>query len=343
MKAAVFHEPNKPMTIEDIKEPTPGPDDLILKVRNCGICGTDLHMTKQSSMTVPPNTVMGHEFSGEVYEVGKNLKGAGSDWKVGMAACALPVLGCGTCMPCLEGRALACVEMDYIGIGHHHGAYAEFVRVRANDSFILPEAVSYRQGALVEPLSVGLHSIHMAKLPPRANVLIIGAGPIGLAIALWARFFGVRNIVVSERAPDRIKMASKFGATAVIDPELPLNEQFKKETGTDPDVIFECVGIPGMLDICIENAPLGGKIMGVGVCDQPDTFIPAQALFKELQMQYVLGYRKQDFSFIIDMFNRGRLDALSMITDIVSFDGFADAFDALRTPGHQCKVMLEIS
>ena len=340
MKAVVFHEPDKPLTIEQVDDPTPGPDDLILKVKDCGICGTDLHMTKHGAMTMPGNTVMGHEFSGEVYEVGKNV---GSNWKIGMGACSLPMLGCGTCEPCKVGNTLFCDKMDIIGLGTNMGAYAEFVRVRANDSFALPDGVNYRQGALVEPLSVGLHAIHMAKLPPRSNILIIGAGPIGLAIASWARFFGVRNIVVSERSEARIKMAAQFGATAVINPEEPLDQQFLKETGTPPEIIFECVGVPGMLELCIKNAPLQGRVMAVGVCDKPDTFVPADALFKEIQIQWVMGYRKPDFGYIIDMMKDGRFDALPMITDIVSFDKFADAFEALRTPGHQCKVMLEPS
>lgn len=338
MKAVMFHGPGEPLTIETVDDPTPGPDDLILKVKDCGICGSDLHMTKPGSMAYPPKTVMGHEFAGEVYEVGKNVR---DRWKVGMKACALPILACGVCPACRGGASLQCEDGAYIGLGQNSGAYAEFVRVRASQSAELAGAVSYRQGALVEPLAVGLHALRSAKLEPGAAILIVGAGPIGLSLALWARFLGVRHIVVSERAPERIDMAARFGATDMVNPSSDVGQQFRKVTGKPPDAVFDCVGAPGMLAHCISLAPPQGTIVAVGVCDQPDTFVPATALFKELTLRFVLGYRRPDFDFIIDMFRSERLDAEAMITDIVTFDAFPKAFEALRTPGHQCKVMLE--
>ncbi len=342
MKAAVFHEAGKPLSIERVPDPRPGPTDLILKVRNCGICGSDLHASKAgSTMAVPRGTIMGHEFSGEVVEAGKDVTGR---WKTGDRACALPVMACGKCLMCLKGTGWFCENgATIIGLGQAGGAYAEHVRVRSFETLKLPQSVSFREGALVEPLAVGLHAVKKANMEPGSDVVVLGAGPIGLAVTLWARFMGARHVVVSERAPDRIKMAEKFGATAVIDPDGDVKDQVKKAAGgRRPSVVFECVGVPGMIQQCIGLAPTFGKVVVVGVCDQPDTFMPSAALFRELDMQFVIGYERADFEFVIDLLAKDRIDAEALVTDVVSFDGFADAFEGLRTPSHQCKVMLEL-
>jgi len=283
---------------------------------------------------------MGHEFSGEVVETGKDVVGL---WKSGDRACALPVIGCGKCLMCLKGQGWYCENgAKLLGLGQENGAYAEFVRVSAHESLKLPQSVSFREGALVEPLAVGLHAVKKANLEAGADVLILGAGPIGLAVTMWTRFMGARNVVVSERAPDRIKMAEKFGATEVVSPDGDMKTQVKKACGgRRPTVIFECVGIPGMIQSCVDLAPTFGKVVVVGVCDQPDTFMPMKALFKELDVQFVIGYVRDDFEFVIDLLAGDRIDGEALVTDVVSFDKFADAFDGLRTPSHQCKVMLE--
>jgi 2-desacetyl-2-hydroxyethyl bacteriochlorophyllide A dehydrogenase len=342
MKAAVFHEAGKPLSIEVVADPTPGDTDLILKVRDCGICGSDLHASKPGSVLAPPGgTVMGHEFSGEVVAMGKDAAGL---WKSGDRVCSLPVMGCGKCLMCLKGQGWYCEKGGRIlGLGQEGGAYAEFVKVSSFESLKLPQSVSFREGALVEPLAVGLHAVKKANMEVGSDVLILGAGPIGLAVTMWARFMGARNVVVSERAPDRIKMAEKFGATAIVSPDGSVKDQVKKACGgRRPAVIFECVGIPGMIQNCVDLAPTFGKVIVVGVCDQPDTLVPMKAVAKELHVQFVIGYVRQDFEFIIGMLAADRIDGEALITDTVAFDGFSDAFEGLRTPSHQCKVMLEL-
>jgi 2-desacetyl-2-hydroxyethyl bacteriochlorophyllide A dehydrogenase len=342
MKAAVFHQAGTPLSIEDVADPIPGAGDLILKVRDCGICGSDLHASKAGSALAPPGgSIMGHEFSGEVVEIGKDVAGL---WKSGDRVCSLPVMGCGKCLMCLKGQGWYCEQGGRIlGMGQENGAYAEFVRVSAFESIKLPQSVSFREGALVEPLAVGLHAVKKANFEAGSDVLILGAGPIGLAVTLWARFMGARNVVVSERAPDRIKMAEKFGATAVVNPDGDMRTQVKQACGgRRPSVIFECVGIPGMIQNCVDFAPTSGKVVVVGVCDQLDTFVPMKAVAKELNMQFVIGYVRADFEFVIDLIAGDRIDGEALITDVVAFDTFADAFENLRTPSHQCKVMLEL-
>ena len=341
MRAAVFREMSKPLSIEEAANPVPGAHDLILKVKNCGICGSDLHMTEPASiMPLALGAIMGHEFAGEVIEVGSAVKGL---WKSGDRVAGFPFICCGDATPCLNlsyGRGM-CAKGMPVGLGQSPGAYAEYVRIGSNGGYRLPDSVSFREGALVEPLAVGLHAVDMAKMERGATVLVIGAGPVGLATMLWAKFLGARHVIVSERAETRRAFAAKFGATDAIDPSQPLTPQVEKIAGSGPDIIFECVGVPGLIGQTMMEAPRGGKIVVAGVCQQPDTFMPLMGIVKELTLQFVLGYRPADFDYVIAMIASDRIDVSDMITDIVDLDGLPGAFEALRMPSHQCKVMLE--
>jgi len=338
MKAAVFKGTGQALAIEDIPDPIPGPRDLIMKVADCGICGSDLHMTEPGPFTIPGGAVMGHEFAGEVVAVGKEMAGR---WKEGDRITALPYIACGQCARCLRGDGFRCDKVEAMGLGQVPGAYAEYARVGGDQAFRLPASVSFREGAMVEPLAVGLHAVNKARLERGAAILIIGAGPVGLSVALWARFFGVQHVVVSERAAARRDMALRFGATHVLDGGMGVSDQFQKIAGRPPDIIFECVGAPGVLQETIMLAPSDGQIIVVGVCSQPDTIMPVMAILKEIDIRFVLAYRPADFRFVIDMIASNRIDALLMLTDTVGFDGFPSAFEALRKPAHQCKVLLE--
>jgi len=337
MRAAVFRGLGRPLEIEDVPEPEPGPADLILRVNACGVCGSDLHASAVPP-GLPPGTVMGHEFAGEVVDRGREARGFEVDDRV----CALPYIACGRCAACLSGDGIRCAEMRGTGLGQIPGAYAEYVRVGSHESLRLPEAVGPDLGAMVEPLAVGLHAVRQSDLHPGANVLVLGAGPIGLAVALWARFFGARRVAVSEKAAPRLALADRFGATHAIDAgREDVAGAFLRAAGTGPDVVFECVGVPGILQQCIGMAPSRSRIVVVGVCMQPDTIVPGLAILKELSLHFVVGYRKLDFELTLDMLEAGRLDPRPMITDRVDLEGLPDAFEALRSPTTQCKVLVE--
>ncbi len=340
MRAAVFKEIGRPLMVETLETPTPGPRDLILKVRACGICGSDLHMSEAGTMMpLPSGAVMGHEFSGEVVAIGSAIKG---EWKEGARVAGFPYLCCGDASPCVNVGygAAACAKGMPIGLGQSHGAYAEYVRIGSSSAHRLPDLVSFEEGALVEPLAVGLHAVDKGRVTRGETVLIIGAGPVGLAVALWAKFSGARHVIVSERAPARIKMAAQFGATDVIDPARPLTDQVEKIAGKGPDVIFECVGNPGMLNEAMLAAPRHARIVVAGVCQGMDAIMPLVGILKELNLQFVLGYTAQEFAFVLDMIAKDRIEAMAMVTDRITLDALPEAFEALRKPSTQCKVMV---
>jgi (R,R)-butanediol dehydrogenase/meso-butanediol dehydrogenase/diacetyl reductase len=341
MRAAVFREMSKPLAIETIADPTPGAHELVLKVKNCGICGSDLHMTEPTSvMPLALGSVMGHEFAGEVVGIGSALAGR---FKQGDRVAGYPYICCGDASPCknFAGGQAVCGKGISIGLGQSHGAYAEYVKIGGTGAYRLPESVSFREGAMVEPLAVGLHAVDMAKMPRGATVLVIGAGPVGLAVMLWAKFLGARHVIVSEKADVRKQMAAKFGATDAIDPNMPLTPQVEKIAGKGPDIIFECVGAPGLINMAMIDAPRGCRLVIAGVCQQPDMIMPLMGIVKELELQFVLGYRPADFDYVISMIATDRVDVSHMITDVVTLEALPGAFEALRKPSHQCKVMLE--
>ena len=338
MKAAVFQGPGKSLVIEDVPDPEPEPGELLLKVKNCGVCGTDLHVTEEHDYTVGHGTLLGHEFSGEVVGIGRGAEG---DWKLGDRVCALPFIGCANCRECVNGDPANCRRNSRTGFTSKNGAFAEYVRVGTRETVKLPQSVSFREGALVEPLAVGLRALKLAQLPPGGNVLVIGAGPIGLAVCLWAKVLGAAHVVVKAKTSRRFDLAAKFGATGGIDASQDASAEFKRLTGHQPSCVFECVGVPGMIEDAITLAGFRGQVVVAGACMKPDVFNPLQAIVKEITIKFSNCYRTPDFRYAIDMIAADRIDVDAMITDVVTLDALPDAFDALRERSNQCKVMWE--
>ncbi|CAH0993064.1 L-threonine 3-dehydrogenase [Sinobacterium norvegicum] len=343
MKAAVFKEVGQPLHVEQVADPAPESSELVVKVSYCGVCGTDLHATREGLTTACCDQILGHEYVGEIVEVGRESSG---NWKVGDRVCAMPFIACGKCLPCASGKFFQCANKKVSGVDDQ-GGFAEFVTTGSRETLILPDELDLQTATLVEPLAVSLHAVRVAQLTAGSRILIMGAGPIGLTTALWAKFFGARDIIVSELADSRAELAKKMGATAVIKPDLTagaedLLTQFCDVAGAPPDIIFECVGAPGLLQQCIEMAPYGGKIIPVGVCEKPDAIMPFFGLIKELNIQFAIAYDKDDFETSIAMLANRRIDVSPMITDVVSLDDLPDAFEALKTPSDQCKVIAKM-
>jgi len=280
--------------------------------------------------------VMGHEFAGEVME-------SAHGWKAGDRACALPAISCGRCDRCLTGLGVFCTHgMKGIGLGQWPGAYAEYIAVSPHHMVKLPDGVDAQRGALVEPLAVGLHAVNVARLRAGENVLVIGAGPIGLATLLWAKHFGARSVIVSEKSPGRRAMAERMGATAVVDPAEggQLLAATSRLAPGGIEVVVEAVGVPGLIQQAVNAVRFRGRVVVVGVCMQPDSIMPFAAITKEASLHFVLAYEKGDFQLAVDMMDQGRLDPSAMITDVIGLGGVAAAFEALEKPTTQSKVMV---
>ena len=338
MKAAVFKEPGVPMSIETIDDPTPMDSQLVVEVAYCGICGTDLHATRAGPAALPCNSVLGHEFVGEVVGFGRALQ---HDWQLGDRVCALPFHSCGKCASCLSGRPFECVTLSCIGLDAP-GGFAEYVTTSETNTLRLPDQLSMADAALIEPLAVALHAVRQGGLTAGQRVLVTGGGPIGLCVALWAQFMGARAVVVSEPAEDRRMLALKMGATDVLQPSKRLGKHFSDLVGGPPDILFECVGAPGLLQECINIAPRRATIVAVGMNENPDTLHFAPALVKELALKFVIAYTREDFDITMSLMAQGRINASAMVTTTVSLEEMPAIFEALRTPSEQCKVLTRL-
>jgi len=332
MKAAVFKTIGEPLMVEDRKDPTPGTDEVVVEIGRCGICGSDLHMTEDPMFGVDAETVLGHEFAGEVVATGSGVK----NLKTGDRIAASPVIGCGHCARCLAGQQAWCSEM---ALGD--GGYAQFNVVKERQCVQLPSFVNLEDGALVEPLSVALHGVTISQIRPGARVLVIGAGPIGLATAFWARRMGANHVAVTDLHRAQEERAYAMGATAFFDQQENLVEAVNKSMGGPPDIVYECVGIPGMIAQCVEHVAVKGKIVILGLCTAPDTFIPFTALSKEITIQTSAFFEFPEFCTSIDMLEKGQAQAHELITDTVSLSEMPDTFEALRKRTTQCKVMVD--
>lgn len=339
MKAAVFRGLGAPLAIEDVPVPEAGPGEVVLKIDYCGICGSDLHATHPGVFVVPDGTILGHEFTGKVVQ--SRAPGIAE----GQLVTALPLHACDECREsgvCKDGLGMLCPKNTIIGFAPNaQGAYAEFMKVGARHVLPLPDGVAAREGATVEPLAVGLNAVESGEVRLGDRVLVLGAGPIGLAVTAFAKLAGAGSVVVSEYADGRRRMAEAFGATALIDPGTQdVGAAFAAAAGGPPDVIFECVGVPGMIQSCINLARPFGRIVVVGVCMEEDKFVPISFTFKAATVRFVLGYVDRHFRIVLDMLRSGRIDPRPMITSEVTLSELPTVFETLRKPRDQVKVLI---
>jgi (R,R)-butanediol dehydrogenase/meso-butanediol dehydrogenase/diacetyl reductase len=258
--------------------------------------------------------------------------------RVGERVCVLPVLSCGRCPRCRSGLGMYCTAQRALGLGQAAGGFAEYVTVAPHETVRLPPGVDDEHGALVEPLAVALHAVDVARLAPGERCLVVGAGPIGLALAVWARQLGAGEVIVSERAPGRRALAERLGATRVIDPE---REDLAAVLGPEGvDVAFEAVGAPGLIQQCVERVRFRGRVVVAGVCITPDSFQPATAVLKEVALHFVMAYERRDFERTVDLLARGSLQPGAMITDRIGLDEVPAAFEALEHPSDQGKLLV---
>lgn len=332
MKAAVFRAVGQPLSIETVPDPTPGPTEIVLKVARCGICATDLSMSSGQGQQWPLGTVLGHEMSGEVVAVGSAV----TRFKIGDRVAPMSFVPCGACADCLKGEPMWCA--GWLG---GSGGFAEYAKGGHLASVKVPENVSIVDAALIEPVAVGLHGVRLAEMKPSARVLVIGAGPIALGAIFWARRLGAGPIAVTASSTRRATLAMKMGATTFLAPEdSDLASRAAGALGGPPEVVFEAVGKPGIMGLALNCVAQRGTIVSLGFCTIPDEgMVPAVGLFKEARIQFSMVYDVRDYALTADAIGGSPLPA--MITDTVGFNQLPAAFEAMRKPGGQAKVMLD--
>lgn len=336
MRAAVFQGVGNGLAVEDRPIPVPEPRHVVIKVGRCGVCGTDLHFTDGTGfLQMPPGTILGHEFAGEVVNVGPEVESL----TVGDHITALAIASCGRCASCRGGDPQWCSgDPKLFGMP---GAYAQFATVAEPQAVKLPHGLSWSDGALVEPLAVGLHGAQLAHLLPGSDVLVIGAGPIALSTVYWARRMGASRIVVQATSRRRERYALEVGATDfIVSGDNPVAEAIETLHGPPP-VVFEAAGVPGTIEHAMQVVRPRGTVVVLGWCTVPDSFVPALYLMKQVRVQFSMTYTIGEFRHTIETLDSGAVEPAAMVSRTVSLDELPETFESLRGPSADCKVLID--
>ena len=335
MRASVLRD-GRMVYRDDLPEPVPGPGQVLVAVRSCGICGSDLHfaahgelmleMSEQAGagaggieVDLSRDIFMGHEFSAEILEAGPDT----DTHPAGTMVTSLPIV-------------LSAKGFDPIVYSNSTlGGYAERMLLSAPLLMPIPNGLDPKQAALTEPMSVGLHAVNKSNIAPSETALVIGCGPIGIAIIAALRLRGVESIVASDFSPKRRELATAMGAHQVLDPA-----QGSPFDSVKARVVFEAVGVPGIIDDVLRRARRGTRLVVAGVCMQPDAVHPFFGIAKEINMQFVLAQTPDEFAESLRALADGEIDVAPMITGEVGLDGVGAAFDDLADPERHCKVLV---
>jgi threonine dehydrogenase-like Zn-dependent dehydrogenase len=341
MRAAVAR--NGELRIDDLPDPVPGPGEALVQVKACGICGSDLHALRYAGelveaaaesgapVTFDPGRdyVMGHEFSAEVLELGPGAEGGVI--AAGDLVCSLPV-------------AITPTGVEAVGAysNVYNGGYADLMRLTAGMCMKVPFGLDHRRAALTEPMSVGRHAVARAAVTPKEAALVLGAGPVGLAVIAELRRLGIESIVVSDYSPRRRAVAAAMGATHTVDPasEAPM-DVWQREDGRRPLVLFDAIGVPGTLGEAMRMAPPLARVCVVGSCMENDTIRPLMPQAKQLTIVFSFAYEPFEFGDTLRAIAEGEIDVTPMITGTCGIDGVPAAFDALGRPDDHVKILVE--
>lgn len=320
MKAVVISEPGR-VAVERVDDPTPEPEDVVVRVEACGICGTDLHVLDGDFAPTRYPIIPGHEFCGEVVAVG----GPAASVRVGDFVAVDPSLFCGRCRFCRAGRGNLCEHWNGIGVARTDGACAELVRVPAANAFPLPPDLPRHWGTLVEPLSCAVRGFDMLDLRLARSYLVYGAGTMGLMLAQLARHAGAASLDVLDRNPDRLPLAARLGAgrTATSADELDRPQGW--------DVVIDATGVIAAIEDGLTRVARGGTFLQFGVAGAGDTarYSPFRVYNDEITIVGSMAVL-HSFERALDLLVGGVLDGDAMITDRLPLDEYATAIDTFR-------------
>ena len=331
MRAVTFQALHQPLAFETLPDPTPGAGEVVVKVGRCGICGSDLHMTEDAAYGCKHGDVLGHEFAGEVVGLGREVEGL----KSGDLVSVIPLRSCGQCEHCRKGEVQWCARFGLQG-----GGYAEYALTRPNQCVRLPADLSLADGAIVEPLAVALHGVNLSGLKAGDKVLVLGAGPIGLAVAFWARRLGAARVAVQDVAEFQRERALAMGADVfVVDPRDPVGSA-ERELGGKADIVFECVGIPGLIAQAVEQVKPRGTILLLGLCTRPDTFNSFAMLSKEVRLVTSAFFTVPEYEASLEALAQGAIEPRLLVTDTIPLGDTPAVFESLKHRTSQCKVLI---
>jgi threonine dehydrogenase-like Zn-dependent dehydrogenase len=330
MKAAIYPGKGQPIVIEELPDPTPGPDEVLIQVDRCGICGTDLSMTRGGIWDFGAGQ-FGHEYAGEIVEVGSNVTG----FKVGERIAVLPSVACGQCEACrTHGNNVLCRASP----GKAMVGFAELAKVPASVATKLPSTLSLTDGALIEPLAISLYGVELARIQPNDRVLVLGGGTVALYAIYWARRLGAGRIVAMSRSPRRKDLALEMGADTFLSYGQDEIAETQDALGGAPQIVFECVGAEGMLSKAVMHAAQFGRIVSLGFCTSPDPIMPAIAAYKCASIQFCVGYSMREFRYVAAQMDKGHCDPKAIVTNTIALAELPAMMQALRGPNEETKV-----
>jgi 2-desacetyl-2-hydroxyethyl bacteriochlorophyllide A dehydrogenase len=347
MQAAVF-EGLRTIRVQTIPDPAPTADDIVIRVKACGICGSDLHSYTTGAF-IKPGQVMGHEFAGEVVEVGAHVQGL----RVGERVTAMPFNACYTCEACVRGETHLCYNVTGQAIAYGlPGALAEYLRIpRATlgrNVFHLPAALSYNAGATVEPLAVAVHAVRLANPDVGAKVVVVGAGLIGQCMIQTLKARGVGLVVACEVSERRAALARLAGADVVLDPTSgDIVEQVGDAIGFVPrrrvaaaDVVFDCAGVPAAFTQALRLVRPGGTLAITALYEESVQFDLSRLVWSEVRLLGTFGYRNE-FPQAIELLRSGKVALEQLVTDCFPLAQTTAGFERQLAKDQAMKVMIQ--
>ncbi len=347
MKALVLHAVGD-ARVEQIPRPEPATGEVLVRVAFCGVCGSDIPRTFVKGTYHFP-TVCGHEFAGTVQRCGPNVEG----FAPGDPVVVFPLLWCGRCAACEQGRYVQCSDYDYFG-SRRDGGFAQYVAVPVQNLVRVPDGVSLQAAAMTEPAAVALHAVRRAGGSlPGETVVVFGAGPIGLMAAQWARIAGASQVVIFDLVPEKLQMAERLGFPLAINvrEKDPVEAVRSLTAGHGAEVCVEAAGVPATMLQAMEAARNGGRVLLLGN-PSADVTVPAQLLSQVMRREltllgvwnseYSAAGNNDDWHTVLGAVAAGRLDLESLITHRVPLEGALDALKMMRdASSFYCKVLVE--
>ncbi|WP_019180189.1 zinc-dependent alcohol dehydrogenase [Microbacterium yannicii] len=332
MRAVAFTPEGE--AVIDHRDPVPGPDEVLVEVEYCGICGSDLHAAQPDFHV---GNVMGHEFTGTVLETGSDV----TDYRPGDRVVVNPNGDwCGRCGACTRGEVNMCERLGETAVGlARDGGLAPFAAVRRSTLHRLPDAVDFASAALIEPLAVAIRTVRNSGIAIGDDAVVFGGGPIGLLVTTVLKAAGAGTVTVVEPAAARRGMALRQGAAAVIDPAVsPIEEHFP-DAGTAPRFAFECSGVAELVGVAVKTVRPRGTVTVTGYSRRPPTFDATDLLFKEVTIRGSFIY-VGEFAQAIGLLERGAVDVSPLISGVVGIEEAPRAFDLMRTSPDAIKYLI---